>query len=180
LASASPRRQQLLRQVGLDFEVMVSEVDENISGSAEERVRELALCKARAVADKAGSDVIVIGADTLVSVDGKVLEKPADHGEAFEMLKSLSGRKHQVYTGVAVVGGDVVQTFVEKADVFFRTLTDEEIKGYISTGEPFDKAGGYGIQGRGALLVERIEGDFYTVMGLPLCRLFQVLHKTIW
>jgi len=170
----------LLRQVGLDFEVMVSEVDENIGGCAEYRVRELALRKARAVADKAGSDVIVIGADTLVSVDEEALEKPSYHGEAFEMLKSLSGRKHQVYTGVAVVKGDVVQTFVEKTDVFFRTLTDEEINDYISTGEPFDKAGGYGIQGRGALFVERIEGDFYTVMGLPLCRLFQVLHKTIW
>ncbi|MCL2235799.1 MAG: Maf family protein [Defluviitaleaceae bacterium] len=176
LASASPRRKQLLEQAGVEFEVIESCVDENIRGTAEEMVAELALRKARAVAEKIKGEATVIGADTLVSIDSKVLEKPATRAEAFEMLKSLEGRKHTVYTGVAIIKGGVVKSFVESADVFFRPLTDAEIYAYIDTGEPFDKAGGYGIQGRGALLVEGIEGDFYTVMGLPLCRLFLHLN----
>ncbi|MCL2855367.1 MAG: Maf family protein [Defluviitaleaceae bacterium] len=175
LASTSPRRRQLLAQIGMVFEVMESHVDENISGTAKEIVRELALRKAHAVAQKIKGNATIIGADTLVSVDDVVLEKPRDHHEAFNMLKLLQGRKHQVCTGVAVIKNGTEQAFVEQADVFFRPLSDDEIHAYMATGEPFDKAGGYGIQGHGATLVQRIEGDFYTVMGLPLCRLYQLI-----
>jgi septum formation protein len=184
LASASPRRQQLLTQAGVVFEVIESCIDENIKGTAKERVEILAVRKAEAVAVKllgeralANTNTVIIAADTLVSIDGQVLEKPKDAAEAFVMLKTLQGRKHTVFTGVAIIKSNNTQSFVEEADVFFRPLTEKEIKAYINTGEPFDKAGAYGIQGKGALLTKRINGDFYTVMGLPLSRLCVELSK---
>ena len=177
MASASPRRKQLLAQAGFDFEVVESCVDEDADGHARERVEVLALRKAHAVAQSHDGESVIIAADTLVEIDGKVLEKPKDDDEAFEMLKMLQGRKHTVYTGVAVIRGQDIVSFVEEADVFFRDLTDDEIKAYIATGEPADKAGAYGIQGRGATLVRRIEGDFYAVMGLPIARLCECLAK---
>jgi len=176
LASASPRRQQLLAQVGVVFEVIESNVDENIKGTAEERVETLAKRKAEAVAAKE-PNAVIIAADTLVTIDGKVLEKPIDAEDAKTMLNTLQGRKHTVYTGVAIIKDNITHSFIEQADVYFKPLTNEEINAYIATGEPMDKAGAYGIQGKGALLVSRIEGDFYAVMGLPLCRLFVELKR---
>jgi len=170
LASASPRRRQILEQAGLVFEVMESNIDENIKGTAKEQVETLAIRKAEAIAKREPAAVI-IAADTLVTIDGKVLGKPNNAEEAFAMLDALQGSKHTVFTGVAIIKNNSTHSFTEHADVYFRPLSKEEINTYIATGEPFDKAGAYGIQGKGALLAERIEGDFYTVMGLPLCRL---------
>jgi septum formation protein len=209
LASGSPRRRQLLAQVGLDFEVLVSDADETADGAPDEQVQLLARRKALATAgllksklDEGGNadcaPFIIIAADTLVAVETAqgvcVLGKPADKHEAFEMLQILQGRGHTVYTGVALLqgggedagghlaaaargDGGKITVFAEAAQVFFRSLSADEINAYIATGEPFDKAGAYGIQGKGALLVERVEGDFYTVMGLPVSRLCQELQK---
>ena len=187
LASASPRRQQLLEQAGVTFEVIESNIDENIVGTAKERVETLAKLKAEEVFAKllskelpnAGlqSNTIIIAADTLVTIDDEVLEKPKDAEEAAAMLTTLQNRKHTVFTGVAIIKDNITHSFVEQAEVHFRPLTKEEITAYIATGEPFDKAGAYGIQGKGALLAERIEGDFYAVMGLPLSRLSVELKK---
>ena len=186
LASGSPRRKQLMKLVGIDCEVLVTDVDEPITKNAENLVRELSIKKNQAackiIEAKTGSreDTIVISADTLVSFEGKVLEKPSSHEEAYEMLKLLSGNKHTVYTGVAISNVYTRETqnvFVESADVFFRELTDDEIYAYIKTGEPFDKAGAYGVQEKGALLVEKVHGDFYTVVGLPIMKVGLVLSQ---
>ena len=177
LASSSPRRRQLMEQAGIPCEIIVSDVDENIDGGvpAHQQVKELASRKARAVRENIEGEAIIIAADTLVSLDGQVLSKPESGAEAFAMLRALQGRKHTVYTGVSIIktGGDddEVFSFVDSALVYFRQLSDYDIGGYISTGESFDKAGAYGAQGRGAVLVHRIEGDFFTVMGLPISKL---------
>ena len=174
LASSSPRRRQLMEQAGLPCEIIVSDVDENIDGPACQQVEQLALRKAQAVRQQVSDEAIIIAADTLVSLDGRVLSKPACGAEAFAMLRALQGRKHTVYTGVAIIKTgdcDEIHSFVEEADVYFRPLSDYDIGGYIASGESFDKAGAYGAQGRGAVLVERIEGDFFTVMGLPISKL---------
>ncbi|MCL2572916.1 MAG: Maf family protein [Defluviitaleaceae bacterium] len=176
LASSSPRRQQLMEQAGIPCEIIVSDVDESVDGEilAHEQVEQLALRKARAVRAQISGEAIIIAADTLVSLDDKVLTKPTDGATAFAMLRALQGRKHTVYTGVAIIktgNEDETYSFVEATDVFFRPLTNYEIGGYIASDESFDKAGAYAAQGRGALLVERIEGDFFTVMGLPISRL---------
>ena len=176
LASASPRRRQLMAQVGIPCEVMESGADENVVGSAFDIVRTLAVRKAMAVRSKVSDDTVVIGGDTLVELDGEVLSKPEDEGDAFNMLRKLSGKRHRVYTGVALCRGDRVIDFVDEAYVFFRELSDKEIWDYIATGEPMDKAGAYGVQERGATLVSRIEGDFYTVMGLPVSRVWVALR----
>jgi len=172
----------LLAQVGIACEVIVSGADETVKGTPEEQVQELAWRKADAVrqmlvaSNKLGIDekCAIIGADTLVYVNGEVLGKPSTPEEAFVMLSKLQGRCHTVYTGVSVIHGDVT-TFVSSTNVHFHDLTDAEIWSYINTGEPFDKAGAYGVQEKGALLVERIEGDYYTVMGLPIAKLAAVL-----
>jgi septum formation protein len=182
LASGSPRRRQILKLAGIPHEVVVSNADETISGAPDFQVRELALRKARAVLSMLGerekNGAIILAADTLVYVNGEVLGKPQNPQEAFEMLRSLAGREHEVYTGVALVccerggerdsGREVV--FADVAKVYFHELSDGQINAYIATGEPFDKAGAYGVQEHGAVLVERIEGDFYTVVGLPISR----------
>jgi len=177
LASGSPRRQQLLSQIGISFEIIVSDADENIEGPVHNQVEALAKRKALAVKPQVSGEAVIIAADTLVSVDGRVLSKPADKEDAFAILNVLQGRKHTVYTGVALIKGKTLHSFVDAADVYFRPLCNKEITGYINTGEPFDKAGAYGVQGRGAVLIERIEGDFYTVMGLPLSRLCVALGE---
>jgi len=182
LASASPRRKQLLEQAGYTFEIIESAADETIEGTADFCVETLALRKAKAVAEKMKGDktpATIVAADTLVSIHGKILEKPKDTEDAFKMLSTLSGNMHVVYTGVAIMPatGDAPITFVEQTDVYFRKLSNAEIHTYINTGEPFDKAGAYGIQGHGATLVRRIEGCFYTVMGLPIARLHVALSK---
>ena len=180
LASQSPRRKELLERMGIrDFETISPNVDESAFRGLppEELVRRLSAEKAAAVAGKAGEDAIVIAADTVVALEGAVLGKPADELDAFKMLSALSGVRHQVYTGVTVCRGGEKQTAHEVTDVTFRELSEEEIEHYIATGEPMDKAGAYGIQGYGALLIQGISGDYYNVMGLPVCRLSGMLSR---
>lgn len=180
LASNSPRRKELLTQIGLSFIVAPADVDENIlqGERPEAYASRLALDKARAAAERAG-DGIVIAADTIVVVNGSVLGKPADAADARRMLHLLSGREHSVVTGLAVLdastGRSAVRTSVTK--VLFRDLSQREIDAYVATGEPLDKAGAYGIQERGALLVERIEGCYSNVVGLPLSLLGGMLRE---
>ncbi|WP_297066016.1 Maf-like protein [Thermococcus sp.] len=166
LASSSPRRREILSRFISDFEVVPSNVDEVYSGKPEECAVELARKKAREVHSRVGRTVI--GADTVVSVDGKILGKPKDEREAYEMLKLLSGKVHRVTTGYCIVHGGREITGVVTTEVKFRELDDELIWAYIKTGEPMDKAGAYGIQGLGGLLVEWIKGDYYNVVGFPM------------
>ena len=177
LASQSPRRRELLERLGLPFRVIVPDIDEHMDRPLPpaELVAAISGEKARAAQALAGPDAIVIAADTVVALEGAVLGKPADELDAFKMLSALSGVRHQVYTGVTVCRGGEKQTAHEVTDVTFRELSEEEIEHYIATGEPMDKAGAYGIQGYGALLIQGISGDYYNVMGLPVCRLSGML-----
>jgi len=169
-----------MQLAGIPCEIIVSGVDETIEGEPHEQVRGLALRKARAVRDSLSESAIVIGADTLVYIDGMVLGKPHDTGEAFKMLRLLSGRMHHVYTGVALLKGDYEHVFADVTEVYFHELSDEEINEYIKTGEPFDKAGAYGVQERGAVLVDKVNGDFYTVVGLPISKVSRALSEIDW
>lgn len=178
LASNSPRRKELLNQMGVkEFKIIAPNVDETVDGGLPpaQMVEELSLRKARAAAGRAGPNDLIIAADTVVALDGRVLGKPRDGEDAFAMLSALSGREHHVYTGVTVLRGGESATGHEETAVVFRTLAPPEIRGYIATGEPMDKAGAYGIQGRGALLVEGIRGDYCNVVGLPVFRLGRML-----
>jgi len=177
LASASPRRAGLLKQLGFPFKVLASSIDER-ELSQKEEVEQLALAKAKSVAEKVPAG-IVLGADTIVLCNGQILGKPQDEAEAKKMLAFLSGKSHQVVTGVAVVRAEdgFFLTSREETEVIFRELDEKEINYYISTGEPLDKAGAYGIQGKGALLVQAIHGCYYNVVGLPLVRVFQLLQQ---
>ena len=180
LASASPRRAELMRQIGAQFEVMISETEEKLDGdgSPAELVQRLALAKAEAVSGRVDQGMI-IGADTVVVQGGHLFGKPADRAEAAEMLKALSGQAHSVLTGVAIIEqpSGAVQVAYAETRVFFKELLDEEITAYALSGEGLDKAGAYGIQGRGALLVEKIEGDYFNVVGMPLQLLNQMLDN---
>lgn len=133
--------------------------------------------KAEAVRREAGDGDVILGMDTMVCIDGKLLGKPADEEEAFRMLKALSGKAHNVVTGYTVICGDKQESGCVSSDVYFRTLSDDEINWYISTGEPMDKAGAYGIQGKGSLFVESIDGDYFSVLGFPVCQVFKVVKK---
>ena len=177
LASQSPRRKELMGQIGLKFKVISPNVDEHMEGnpSPAQLVEELSLRKARAVERQADGETLIVAADTVVALEGTVLGKPEDEREAFAMLSALSGNSHRVYTGVTVLQGDRAVTGHEETRVTFRELEPEEISHYIATGEPMDKAGAYGIQGLGALLVSGIDGDYFNVMGLPVFRLGQML-----
>lgn len=177
LASQSPRRRELLGKMGLEFTTKAPEIDETaLSGlPARQLVEALSREKALWVARQEDPEAIVIGSDTVVVRDGEILGKPASPAQAEEMLASLSGRSHEVCTGVTVCQGDRVVSQVEVTQVTFRTLTPQEIARYVRTGEPMDKAGAYGIQGLGALLVEGIQGDYSAVVGLPVCRLGRIL-----
>ena len=193
LASSSPRRRELMAQAGFAFEVLVSEADETIETETPgEMVEVLSERKAAAVAEEikrqgfAEDSVLLVGADTMVAIDGKKLGKPKDEKGAEEMLEELSGRTHQVYTGVTLIrlrkaeNGSILQesrTFSEGTDVSFYPLTKEEIRSYIATGEPMDKAGAYGIQGKAAVFVKEIKGDYNNVVGLPIARLYQELKN---
>lgn len=180
LASGSPRRRELLERIGLtDFIVRVPEVEESFPEglTPQEVVSYISREKAEAAVKLCGPDDIVITADTMVFLDQARLGKPRDEAHALEMLTALQGRKHTVCTGVSVCRGDRRLTETESTGVFFRSATEAELRRYISTGEPMDKAGAYGVQGRGALLVERLEGDFFNVMGLPVLRLARMLEK---
>lgn len=179
LASSSPRRQELLRQIGLQFRVVPSEIDENLPlCDAANLVTALARSKAGDVAARF-PEALVLGADTVVSVDGAILGKPSGPDEAVDMLGRLSGRAHDVYTGLALVHAASGRSAVghEHTVVRFRKLTDTEIAGYVKSGEPLDKAGAYGIQGRAAVFVSCIEGCYFNVVGLPLSRLWLMLHQ---
>lgn len=174
LASQSPRRQELLKLITSDFEIKVSNVDETLPDkiTPKEAVMYLSKIKAEPFAD---GDDIVIGADTVVALDGKILGKPKNEENAKEMLKFLSGRTHSVFTGVTLASGKKTKTFAVETKVKFFELTNEEIDAYIKTKEPFDKAGAYGIQGYGSLLVEKIDGDYFNVVGLPVSTLAREL-----
>jgi septum formation protein len=173
LASASPRRRELLRLVGIEHTVIPADIDEDYPpGEAP------AVYAERLAREKAGAidsaDAVVIGSDTIVVVDGDVLGKPRDREQAVAMLRRLSGRAHVVMTGVAVAWRGRMSSGVEEVSVTFRALSDDEIRRYVETGEPMDKAGAYGIQGFGATIVDRVDGDYFAVMGLPLSRLVRL------
>ena len=179
LASQSPRRRELLERLGLPFRVIVPDIDEHMDRPLPpaELVAAISGEKARAAQALAGPDAIVIAADTVVALEGAVLGKPAGGADAARMLAALAGRTHFVYTGLTVLRGKTARTVSEETAVTFRPLTEGEIAAYVATGEPLDKAGAYGIQGYGALLVEGIRGDYYNVMGLPVCRLGLLLKE---
>ncbi len=174
LASGSPRRRELLELAGVPFIVQTADVDESIPAgtSPEEAVQLLAVKKARAVEAK---QRLVLAADTVVALDGVIFGKPRNEEDAKEMLRTLSGKIHQVHTGVCIRRGEREEVFCETAQVEFYPLTEEEIERYVASGEPLDKAGAYGIQGKGALLVRRIAGDYYTIVGLPVARVVRAL-----
>lgn len=176
LASASPRRRQLLEGLGLSFEVRPAGCDESVD-TRDPQAMVLELCRRKAQACALQDGDVVIAADTVVAAGGGILGKPRDPEQARRMLRTLSGRRHSVFTGVAVRTPQRFVTRCERTEVFFRTLSERDIEDYIASGEPFDKAGGYGIQGRGGVFVQRIEGDFYNVMGLPLCTLCEMLEE---
>lgn len=189
LGSASPRRRELLEQIGMEFEVRVSSREEIYTANEpEEIVKELAQEKANHVAedigesDKERKNVIIIGADTVVVLDGRILGKPKDEADAFRMLSALQGRAHQVYTGVAMLDYDedgICRNICDakRTDVYVHAMTEAEIRRYIATGEPMDKAGSYGIQGKFASFIDRIEGDYYNVVGLPVAYVYQTFKK---
>lgn len=197
LASASPRRRELLTQIGLDFDIVVSETEEKITSTEPAKVvEELSAQKAETVWEKLAvsgvcdqeqksgettiTDIVVLGADTVVACDGKILGKPADMEAAVAMLTMLQGRGHEVYTGVTILyeqnGERKTLTFHEKTIVHFYPMTDAQIREYVATGDPMDKAGSYGIQGFCARYIRGIEGDYNNVVGLPVGRVYQELH----
>ena len=177
LASASPRRQELLKLFGIPFTVRVADIDETMDPQLPpyDEVARVSRAKAMAVPRKNGD--VVIAADTIVVCAGKVLGKPRDEEDAKAMLSLLSGRDHQVMTGCTLLRGEKCETFTEVTDIHFRPLSKKEIENYVATGEPMDKAGSYGIQGGAALFCQRMVGDYYNVMGLPVCALGESLKK---
>ena len=179
LASGSPRRRELLEGLGWIFRVVVPEADESIkpSESPAEACGRLSAEKASLVAERVGPDALVIAADTIVVVDRAILGKPVDEEDGLRMLKLLRGRSHEVFTGTSVCWKGRCQTCVERSVVTFRDLSDADVAAYAATGEGRDKAGAYAIQGKGSLVVSGIEGDYFNVVGLPLCRLGMMLEN---
>ena len=179
LASGSPRRKEIWQQVGLEFSVMPSSKEEVITKQdPKEAVMELALMKAEDIAEQTGDDCLVVGADTVVAKDGMILGKPKDEEDAARMLRMLSGDMHQVCTGVACILNGQKKVFCEETSVQFYSLSEEEIKEYIATGEPMDKAGAYGIQGKAAGFIRGIHGDYYNVVGFPIARFLHVIGNS--
>ena len=180
LASGSPRRQELLNRIGItDFDIRVPQTDEHYPAglTPAQIVEYISREKADAAAKLCTPEEIVITADTMVFLDDRKLGKPADEREALEMLTALQGRRHTVCTGVTVRQGQRLLTRAQSTDVYFRPATERELRAYVAGGEPMDKAGAYGVQGQGALLVERIDGDFFNVMGLPVVLLEEMLRE---
>lgn len=176
LASKSPRRQELLKLITEDFIVKTAEVEEKLPAaiSPENAVLYLSKIKAQPLADDENT---VIGADTVVAIEGRILGKPKNNEDAFSMLRMLSGKQHSVFTGVTIFKGRKATSFSCETKVKFYDLTDDEIKSYIATGECNDKAGAYGIQGKGSVLVEKIDGDYFNVVGLPVSKLYRELKS---
>ena len=180
LASGSPRRRELLDKFGIDYEILPAQGEESAPPELTpgERVKSLAAQKAEETAHRVNDPAaVILAADTLVELDGEVLGKPGASERARAMLRALSGREHRVWSGVCIREGERILAESECTAVRFRALSDAEIEAYIATGEPLDKAGAYGYQGLASLFVERIEGDFFNVMGLPVCRVGQMLRK---
>ena len=181
LASASPRRRELLTQIGLKFEVMPSHIDEILKGSSPaENVMGLASDKAtdiyKQLTEKGETDLLVIGSDTVVALGDKILGKPKNEEDALEMLRFLQGHTHQVYTGVCLITSEGAHTFYGKTDVTMYPATDEQLKAYIASGEPMDKAGSYAIQGLGTVFIQGIHGDYNNVVGLPVAEIWQYIQ----
>ena len=183
LASGSPRRRELMIQAEIPFTVQVSDCEEyTTKEKPDEMVLELSEKKAKAVAEKLHECAVVIGADTVVALEGKIMGKPNNRQEAFEMLHSLQGKTHQVWTGVTIIecaedGTWKKESFAQKTDVEMYLMEEKEIWEYIDSGEPMDKAGAYGIQGKAMVFIKEIRGDYYNVVGLPMARLYQKLKK---
>ena len=179
LASASPRRKELLSRMGIDFTVRVADTDETMDPFAHpaDEVARVAALKAKAVYPLCNDGDVIIGADTIVVCDSLVMGKPRSESEAFSMLRRLSGRDHQVMTGLCVLSDGHEETVTVTTTLRMRHLSDEEIRAYIATGEPMDKAGAYGIQGLASMFVVGLDGDYYNVMGLPVCTLAMILRK---
>lgn len=177
LASGSPRRAEILKQGGFVFEKRVAQTDEMLPKGISPDAAVEYLAKQKGTAVPCNTEEVVLSADTVVALDGEILGKPADRADAFRMLSALSGRTHSVFTGVYLTDGTREALFHEKTDVTFFALTDAEIQSYIDSGEPMDKAGAYGIQGRGALFVEKIHGDYLNVVGLPLAKTAKQLKE---
>lgn len=178
LASKSPRRQELLKLLGVDFTIHTADIDETMDPALppEQEVARVGEEKAEAVAAQHAPEDIVIAADTIVVVDGQILGKPRSEADAVRMLSLLSGRRHEVMTGLTVLQGGRMQRCVVRTGIEFRTLSDCEIRAYVATGEPMDKAGAYGIQGGASIFVRHLDGDYFCVMGLPLCPLAEMLR----
>ena len=179
LASASPRRKELLGLFHIPFTIRVADIDETMDDSRSPYDEVARVSRLKALAVERESDDVVIAADTIVVCEGKVLGKPRDEADAVATLKLLSGRDHQVMTGCTVLFGEKCESFTEVTDLHFRELSEKEIARYVASGEPMDKAGSYGIQGGAALFCTHMVGDYYNVMGLPVCRLGQVLRNMI-
>lgn len=177
LASASPRRRELLKKAGIKFKITSADVDETLPKGISPDKAVKYLCKIKNEAINADDNTVVISADTVVACDGKILGKPSDEKDAEKMLRLLSGREHSVYTGVCIRKGRKKKIFCERTRVYFYDLTDSEISEYIASGEPMDKAGAYGIQGKAFSFVCKINGDYYNVVGLPLARLVRELKE---
>ncbi len=177
LASASPRRKELLSLFGIPFVIRVADIDETMDPNAAPFDEVARVSRLKALAVQREETDVVIAADTIVVCCGRVLGKPHSEEEAVSMLRLLSGRGHQVMTGVTVVRGEISETFTEVTDIHFRELSEKEICAYVATGEPMDKAGSYGIQGGAALFCSHMVGDYYNVMGLPVCHLGETLRR---
>ena len=177
LASQSPRRKELMGLFHIPFTVRAADIDETMDSGRSPYDEVARVSRLKAEATPREPDDVVIAADTIVVCDGKVLGKPKDEADAVAMLRLLSGRDHQVMTGMMVLRGNDAVTHTEVTDIHFRQLTEKEIKDYVRTGEPMDKAGSYAIQGGAALFCERMDGDYYNVVGLPVCRLGQILRR---
>lgn len=178
LASASPRRKEILELADLKFDVMPSDAQEITTKTApNEVVMELASIKAKDIYKKSEKQSMIVGADTVVAYQGQILGKPTDKADAKRMLTMLNGQTHEVYTGVCVIEDGKTKTFYEETKVTFYEISDEQINHYIKTGEPMDKAGSYGIQGKAAVFIKGIEGDYYNVVGFPIARFLQEITK---
>lgn len=178
LASASPRRKEILELADLKFDIMPSNAEEITTKRApNEVVMELASIKAKDIYDKSDKQSMIVGADTVVAYQGQILGKPADETDAKRMLSMLSGQTHEVYTGVCIIEDGKTKTFYEETKVTFYKISDKQIDHYIKTGEPMDKAGSYGIQGKAAVFIKGIEGDYYNVVGFPIARFLQEITK---